>query len=242
MKASAEDQNLLIDLSSIDGDLQRLRHKLANLPVYAELTDAEHALKEHRSAAAARAARKEPIEATIAEAETKVEQLTAAITRKQSQLDSGEGMDSRQLMVLQGEIDGFKESRDDVEMSQLEAMEQLEAIEADTASDKAEDERLDGARLALVKRKDDEVAGVESEIAGVQENRSALTSRIAPPLVEAYEESRMLSGTGVVIMRTDGTVDGGLDLSLIEIEQIKAMAADEVYLTEDTGAVVVRQG
>ena len=52
----------------------------------------------------------------------------------------------------------------------------------------------------------------------------------------------MLSGTGVVIMRTDGTVDGGLDLSLIEIEQIKAMAADEVYLTEDTGAVVVRQG
>ena len=31
--------------------------------------------------------------------------------------------------------------------------------------------------LALVKRKDDEVAGVESEIAGVQENRSALTSR-----------------------------------------------------------------
>lgn len=241
MKASLEQQQSLIDLARIDGELGKLRHRLGTLPIYDELRAAEEQLASHEVATKRRAARREPLEQALADAETKVEQLSSAIDRKQQQLDSGEGVDSRQLLVLQTEIDGFKETRDGVEMEQLDAMEQLETVEADAVSDEQTRVKLDEARHALQQRRDGEVAEFEAEIAGVVANRATCAANIPPALVEAYEESRGMGGSGVVVMKSDGTVDGGMDLSVIEIEAIKVLPIDEVYLTEDTGAVVVRE-
>lgn len=240
MKATREDQQSLIRLAGIDRELGKLNYALSILPVYAELEAAESAFGVHRTQAAERASRKPTIEATIADCSAKVDQLTASIDRKQGQLELGENMDSRQLLILQSEIDGLKETRDEVEMNELDAMQDLETLDEAIAADNEETERHTRVCEKLAERRSQEVADVEAQIAEVRSRRGALVATIAPAVVDAYEESRAMGGSGVVVMTTDGTVDGGLDLSVTEIEKIRSLPDDEVYLTEDTGAVVVR--
>lgn len=240
MKATRDDQRSLIDLASIDRELGKLNHTLSSLAVYAELEDAESVLGVHMKQAAERASRKPALESAIADCGVRVEKLNSSIARKQGQLDSGENMDSRQLLVLQGEIDGLKESRDEIELAELDAMQELETLDEEIAADNEETARLSGVRDALIERRDREVAELGAQIDEVQSRRRSAAAAIAQPVVAAYEESRAMGGSGVVIMNADGTVDGGLDLSVTEIERIRALPDDEVYLTEDTGAVVIR--
>lgn len=240
MKATREDQQSLIELLGIDRELGKLNYALSTLPVYGELEAAESALGAHKKQATVRASGTTAIEKMMAECGVKVEQLNASIERKQGQLDSGENMDSRQLLVLQGEIDGLKGTRDEVEMAELEAMQELETLEELIEADKNETERFTEVRDGLAARKAQEVADLEEQIAEVRSRRGALAATIAVDVVEAYDESRSMGGAGVVIMKTDGTIDGGMDLSVTEIEKVRALPEDEVYLTEDTGSLVVK--
>ena len=239
MKASLEEQQALIDLVEVDRELGRLTYALRTLPVYGELEAAESALGVAQKQAKDHEAARPAIETTIADCGAKVEQLNASIARKQGQLDSGENMDSRQLLVLQGDIDGLKAMRGDTETLELEAMEELEALEEQLAEDARQIDQATATRDALVDRKTTEVRDLEGQIAEVRARRSALAATSSPNLVDAYDESRSMGGAGVVVMTSDGTVDGGLDLSLTEFEKIKSLPDDEVYVTEE-GAVVVK--
>lgn len=119
-------------------------------------------------------------------------------------------------------------------------MERLDALESEIESDALELSRLASVRDDLSGRRDRDVASLQSQIDEVRSRRDALARRIPSDILDAYEESRSMGGSGVVVMREDGSVDGGMDLSMIEIERVKALPADQVYVTEDTGAVVIR--
>lgn len=241
MKATAEQQQALIELARIDGELGKLRHLLATLPIWEELAASEEKLATHQQQTEKRASRVVPLEQAIADLETRVDQLNAGIDRKQQQLDSGEGVDSRQLLVLQSEIDGLVEARDGAEMKQLEAMEILEQVQADAGADEEIREELATQIAQLQSRRDSEVAKLEKDIEATIHMRTRCVGSIPAQVIDAYEESRSMGGMGVVVMKSDGTVDGGIDLSVVEIEAVRALPADEVYLTEDTGAIVVRE-
>ncbi|WP_054953474.1 zinc ribbon domain-containing protein [Flaviflexus massiliensis] len=241
MKATAEEQQALIELARIDGELGKLRHLLATLPVCEELAAREEKLATHEQQTEKRASRGAPLEQVIADLEIRVDQLNAGIDRKQHQLDSGEGVDSRQLLVLQSEIDGLVEVRDAAEMEQLEAMELLEQVQADARWDEETRKELDSQVAHLQSRRDSDVAQLEKDIEATIYTRTRCAGSIPAQVIDAYEESRSMGGTGVVVMKSDGTVDGGMDLSVVEFEAVQALPADEVYLTEDTGAIVVRE-
>lgn len=240
MKATREEQQALLTLAEIDREAGKLNYALSALPIYSELEAAEAALSSHAKRARETVDRRPHIETTINDCGARVEQLSATINRKQGQLESGENMDSRQLIVLQGEIDGLKESRETIELEELEAMERLDALESEIESDALELSRLASVRDDLSGRRDRDVASLQSQIDEVRSRRDALARRIPSDILDAYEESRSMGGSGVVVMREDGSVDGGMDLSMIEIERVKALPADQVYVTEDTGAVVIR--
>ena len=240
MKATREEQQALLTLAEIDREAGKLNYALSALPIYSELEAAEAALSSHAKRARETADRRPHIETIINDCGARVEQLSATINRKQGQLESGENMDSRQLIVLQGEIDGLKESRETIELEELEAMERLDALESEIESDALELSRLASVRDDLSGRRDRDVASLQSQIDEVRSRRDALARRIPSDILDAYEESRSMGGSGVVVMREDGSVDGGMDLSMIEIERVKALPADQVYVTEDTGAVVIR--
>lgn len=240
MKASLEEQQALIDLVDIDRELGRLTYALTTLPVYGELEAAESALGVAKKQAADHEAARPAIEQIIADCGSKTEQLSASIDRKQGQLESGENMDSRQLLILQGDIETLKDTRSDTETQELEAMEKLEGLDEQIERDHEQIEHAMTVRDSLAERKAAEVADLENEIAGVRSRRQELTSTISPVLLDAYEESRAMGGFGVVVMTEDGAVDGGLDLSLTEFEKITSLPDDEVYVTEE-GAVVIRR-
>jgi len=239
MKVTREDQQSLIELLALDRELGKLRYALSTLPAHDELDSAESDLAKQTKDAILRSAGTIALDEAMAQFSADADRLTAAIARKQGQLDSGENMDSRQLLILQGDIDGLKESRDEIELAELDAMQEMETLEAQIAADEDETARLTRIRDDVAARRADEIDKLEEQIADVLGRREALAASIAPMAVKAYDASRSVGGAGVVIMAADGSIDGGIDLSVTEIEAIRALPDGEVYLTEDTGSIVV---
>lgn len=240
MKASPEAQLRLIELARLDGERGHAGFEQANLPVHAELKQAEEeavrlASRLTRIEAAQAAARDESTRA-----ELEIDNLTEQVISLETKLNSGEGLTSRDLLVLQGEIAGHREHIAALEEEELVAMGQTEDLEGHhrTQSEAiaANNERLTELRAT----RDSQVAALTAQATQLTAQRDALAAELPADLVDAYDHSRTLSGVGVVVMQPDGTVDGGLDLSLVEIEEIRRLSPDDVYLTEDAGAVVVR--
>lgn len=240
MKASLGEQRYLLQLKDHDGTIGRLRYELAHLPIYATLADLEASLAQADSEAAGLAAKKTEIESVRQAAEAEAAKLTESIDVRQARYESGEGMDSRQLLTLESEISTLTATRDEAESRELEAMEQIEELDAQLAASAAHREQLEADQNAALAEKNSLEADYASKIAAEEARRAECAEQIGSSLLGAYQECRDMGGVGVVIMEEDGTVDGGLDLSMIEIGEINAQEGDEVYLTEDTGAIVVR--
>ncbi|MDO5724164.1 MAG: hypothetical protein Q4P33_07195 [Flaviflexus sp.] len=241
MKATIAEQNLLQELAKIDAELGRLRHAADNLPVVDEITRAQSDSATVGTQLTRLIARRDELAKDMRGHEVEAERLTTIAEEKQERLDAGTGMDSRQLLALQKEIDHHLAAAEEAENLQLEAMEAHESISADIERGEAKAAELTATLTELIKRKESELGELTSQMEDATAKRTATTAQISKPLTDAYEEARARTGSGIVLMLPDGTVDGGMDLSMTEIDQVRTMAEDEVFINEDTGALIIRQ-
>lgn len=239
MKATRTDQKALIELNRIDNELGRVRHELSSLTFQADIDAVNLEKDQHRAHVSALEQRHADIEKQIRVLDAQSQDLEAVIASKNAKLESGEGMDSRQLMVLQSEIEGHVQARDAADTEQLGLMEDLEDLEGSITADHDELASLDGKIAELDSHRLEAESELNAVMASLVEQRREQASTIDPKLVRAYDESRAVGG-GIVIMQPDGTVDAGMGLSTVEFEQFKAMGEDEVFISEDTDAIVIR--
>ncbi len=229
----------LWELQQIDTALQQLQRRLTKLPEAAALADAERNLAEHRAAIATAGAQLSDAETTI---ET-IEREAAGLTTKRSRLEQQLKIvtETRQADALSHEIDALNAHRDELDDRELEAMEQQSNAEQRLGELAAVEDAVvavrESAAAQLATAKD---AGHDEELeltSRYDATRAVLTGEEAA----LYDAQRARHG-GIGIAKLIGLKCDGchLDLSRAEVDNFKALPADELVDCPQCGRVLVR--
>ena len=176
----------------------------------------------------------------LASAEETSASLRGQIERKEAQLNSGEGLTSRDLMALQEEIAGLRSLLEQAADAEFAALEAEEEAEAEVARIDREIAALKERVLQGRARLEDDVARIIAQRREIQAERDALFAPLADDLKEAYERARSHGGYAVMGMRPDGSTGAGVRFSPLEVARIRALPDDALYVSEDYDCIVVR--
>lgn len=94
--------------------------------------------------------------------------------------------------------------------------------------------------LAKRSELEDAVAQIQAEQQTLRAQRDVLCDPLAEDLKRIYQHSRESGGYAVLALHPNGTTSGGIHLSPVEVSQIRALPEDEIYLSEDYDAIIVR--
>ncbi len=238
--APAQEQLKLLEVAELDKSIARLDRENEKHPLRQELgalinasaaraRDRE-AAREHAGAARSR----------LADAEAASASLRDQISDKEAKLNLGAGLTSRDLLVLQEEIDGLRRMLDTASDVEFAALDEVERAEAEVQKLSREIDDVKDKVLKGRARLEDEVASIMAERSRIQAERDALFGPLSEDLKNIYEKSRQSGGYAVIGMNATGQTGVGIPLSPVEVAQIKALPEDEIYFSEEYDCIVVR--
>ncbi|MDO4888394.1 MAG: hypothetical protein Q3979_06790 [Actinomycetaceae bacterium] len=239
-QAPASDQKTLLEVASLDRAIARLERDDVKHPLRQELGSLLNATaakaRDRKAAEQALGRAREELEAAERLSATHREQ----IADRQTKLDSGIGLTSRDLLVLQDEIAGLRALLDEASEAEFAALEKVEAAQAEVEVVAAQISALDETTRAKKKSLEEEVAALAAEADELRARRDALFEPLAAELQRIYEHARSTGGYTVIAMRPGGGTDAGITLSPVEVAQIEATPPDEIYLSEEYDCIIVR--
>jgi predicted nucleic acid-binding Zn-ribbon protein len=241
VKASPEAQLRLLELADLDAELGRLEHRRRSLPEHAELSQLEQRDRELRDEIAALEAREGDLRREQSKADADVEQVRARIARDRSRLDAGQVNSPRELENLQSEIESLLRRQSDLEDVELDVMERLEAAQSRLKEAGAERAAVSTDLEAVTARRDVALA----EIAGLSdvatERRAAVVAEEPADLIDLYERLRTQhGGVGAAALRRGQCQGCHLSLNTVDLNAIRAAAADDVLRCEECRRILVR--
>lgn len=238
-RAPREDQLQLLDVAQLDALLARLRSDNEKHPLRAEVGD-------YMNMVAAKAleltnAKKALEEATAAleAASAKTGELSDIVKAKKERLNAGVGMDSRELMTLQSEIDTNEEMLDAAYEAEFEALEISESQEKEIAGIEAEQKVLNEKIVSGRSELEEAIEEIEREASDIRAERDALYEPLAESLKKEYERSMERGGLSIIALHRNGETSGGVQLSPIEVNYIKNAEPDEIHISDDYQCIVV---
>lgn len=241
MKAAPEAQLRLLDLQELDSTLDRLAHRRRRLPELADVARLEERLREVADALVAAQTEISDIDREQKKSEQDVDQVRARAGRDQQRLDSGQVASARDLENLQSEIASLQRRQSDLEEIVLEVMERREEAEGrlrEVESGKAAAEK-ELAQVAA--RRDAAYQTIDGEAELNRAARAGVVSDIPADLLKLYEKLREQHGGVAATALLRGQCQGcHLQLNTVELNGIRAAAADEVVRCEDCRRILVR--
>lgn len=238
--APREDQLQLLKVAELDATLARLRRDDAKHPLRAEVGELMNLVAGKARELASARERLEENQATLDSASSKSSELAAVIGEKEARLNAGTGMDSRELLTLQSEINTQRTMLDEVSEAEFQSLEAVENSEADIERLESEQQLLNQKIVSGRAELEDAVEGIQREISDIERERTGMYDPLADDLKRVYERARDRGGLAVLAMYPNGSTSGGIEFSPIEVAQIRNSDPDEIYLSEDYGCIVVR--
>jgi uncharacterized protein len=241
VKASPEAQLRLLDLADLDAELGRLDHRRRSLAEHAEITQLEQRDRELRDEITTLDAREGDLKREQAKAEADVEQVRARIGRDRTRLDAGQVSSPKELENLQSEIESLLRRQSDLEDVELEVMERREAVQARLAAATSEREATGTDLQAVTARRDGILAELAEQSGKAGDRRSAVVSDEPADLLDLYERLRAQhGGVGAAALRRGQCQGCHLSLNTVDLNAIRAAAADEVVRCEECRRILVR--
>jgi predicted nucleic acid-binding Zn-ribbon protein len=238
LKASPEDQAVLLELQAIDTRLQQLAHRAASLPEHAVIAALGAEAEEARLAGAADGGALEDARAELRRVESDVEVVEARIARDTKRLEASSSV--KDVAGLEAELASLRKRQSDLEDIELAVMERIEALEAASGATPARHDEI-RARLAEAEAaRDAELATIEGERGHAVANRSVIVGKLPQELVALYERQRERYGTGASLLRGGVSSASGVKLNESDMAAIRAAAPDDVVLCPDSNAILVR--
>jgi predicted nucleic acid-binding Zn-ribbon protein len=179
------------------------------------------------------------IQREIARSESDVQQVRDRAARNQSRLDAGTGT-AKDLQALQHELESLARRQTELEDVELEIMERAENAESDVKELERGRGELTTRITALEEARDAKLADLATEEAAVSAPRSGLVDELGPELVTLYEKIRTSSGTGAAALSRRKCGGCQLELNQVDLDRIRAAAADEVLRCEECRRILVR--
>ncbi len=238
LKASPDDQAMLLELQAIDTKLRQLDHRAKTLPELGTIaglaSQADAARLEHASAAGA----VEDARLELKRVETDVEVVEARIARDNERLQASTSV--KDVAGLESELSGLRKRQGDLEEIELNVMERLEELEAVVAGLDARRGELQRAIAEAEAERDAALATIAGERAHAEANRTTIVGKLPAELLALYERQRERYGFGASLLRGGVSAASGVKLNESDMAVIRAAAPDEVVLCPDSNAILVR--
>lgn len=238
LKASPEDQAVLLELQAIDTKLQQLAHRANSLPEIATIETLTAEAEEARLASVGDSGALEDARIELKRVESDVEVVEARIARDLGRLDTTSSV--KDVAGLETELAALRKRQSDLEDIQLAVMERVEELEARARATSEEHEAL-RARIAEAESARDAALAIingERELAAA--NRSVITGTLPVELVTLYERQRERYGAGASLLQGGVSSASGVKLNENDMAAIRAAAPDDVVLCPDSNAILVR--
>jgi predicted nucleic acid-binding Zn-ribbon protein len=231
----------LLDLQDLDLQLDQVAHKRAALP--------EHqALKELAVEKSAVDRELVTVDTDVSDlqreqkkADSDVEQVRQRKARNQQRIDSGQITSPRDLENLQHEIGSLDRRIADLEDSELEVMEKLEAAEAVQADLRSRAEAFAGRQAELETSRDTTLKELDEQRTEIVGKRQAIAAELPEALVTQYQRLREHNGgIGAAPLVGKRCMGCRMELAPSDLNRFKAAAPDVVLRCEECGRILVR--
>ena len=238
LKASPDDQKLLLDLQALDTKLAQLDHKAKSLPQHAVLSGLDAELSALRAVALERTGAREDVALELKRLESDVEVVEARIARDAERLEGSSSV--KDVAALEQELTALRKRRDDLEEIELTVMERLEEAEVSLASATENIAGIDDRRAELVAERDAALAEIASERTHTVANRQTIESKVPADLLALYTKQRDRYGFGASLLQYGVSSANGVKLLENELQSIRAAAPDDVLICPSSDAILVR--
>ena len=240
MKASPHDQRQILNTASLDQRTTALNHKaqtLAEHVLLVNVTTKSNNLHDLRIAAQTELS---DVKRELLRAEADVEQIVMRIVRDEARLDGGSAT-PKELEQLQHEVGTLGARRAELEEVELEVMMRIDDINA-RISELSEQEANCASEIDdLEIRKENALAGFNSELETIAKERSEILTSVSPELIALYEKIRTSNnGTGAAALIAGSCNGCHLSINAVELKRITDVAEDEVVRCEECRCILVR--
>ncbi|KMY22892.1 Uncharacterised protein [Actinobaculum suis] len=239
MKAPRKDQLQLLEVARLDAQINRLERDNQKHPLRENLAKLMNGTARQGEEVQATTTRLTQARKNLREAEARSADLQSQIADREAKYNAGEGLTSRDLLTLEAEMASLREALDGAAEAEFTALETVENEETALAQGQEKLQALSGKLTAEREKLETVVAEIQSQQADIRRHRDALYEPLAAPLKNLYDHAVASGGYTVMAMAPDGSTDGGLRLSPVEVAAIKNKPADEIYLAEEYDCIIV---
>ncbi|CAN5369846.1 C4-type zinc ribbon domain-containing protein [soil metagenome] len=238
LKASPEDQALLLDLQALDTKLAQLDHRAKSLPQLATL---EALAKEAQALRLAHGEQNGAMEDTrleLSRIESDVRVVETRIGRDSERLQGSSSV--KDVAALEQELAALKKRLVDLEEIELTVMEKLEEQQAAIDETAAQLGALVEQVSAAEAERDAALATIAAERTTAAAGRRTIEAKVPADLLALYERQRARYGTGASLLRGGVSMASGVKLLENEMQAIRAAAPDDVIMCASSEAILVR--
>jgi len=238
LKASPDDQALLLELQALDTKLQQLGHRAANLPELATIAGLATVRDGLRTTVAEAAGAYEDAELELKRTEADVAVVEARVARDKERMQSSASV--KDVAAFEQELAALAKRQSDLEDIELAVMESLDEKTKALSDARAQLEAVDAKIAEASAARDTALGALDGDKAAAVAERGALAARIPDDLLALYEKQRARYGVGASHLRGGVSSASGVALNSSDMNVVRAAAPDDVLLCPDSNAILVR--
>jgi predicted nucleic acid-binding Zn-ribbon protein len=236
-----EEQRRLLDLQQVDSRMDALDQQWRSHPAVQAIIDLTERADQLTAELAEADESVSGARSRVRAAEREADEIKAKQRKDQARLDAGQVSSPRELQSLQHEIETLQGRLDDVETTELEAMEELDDAEAGQSTVRtnlaavAADRQRHEAELAESR------ASIDVERETLAADRAEVVAALSEELLARYERSRAQhGGVGAGALRNGRCEGCRLALTPADLSRVRTAAPDELLRCEECGRLLVR--
>lgn len=240
LKADPADQELLLDLQTLDTRLQQVAHRVSTLPESAavaaltiEQTELQRVLTERTGAW-------EDAQAELKRTEADVAVVDARIVRDRERLQASASV--KDVAALEQELAALAKRKSDLEDIELAVMETVEERERELAEARTQAAALEQRLADSIDARELALGATSADRDAVTAERAAVAAKVPADLLALYEKQRERYGVGASLLRGGVSQASGVALNASDMSAVRAAAPDDVLLCPDSNAILVRTG
>lgn len=238
VKASPDEQALLLDLQALDIKLQQLAHRAKSLPEHGALQQLAVEASALALTVAEQSGAVEDAKLELTRVESDVAVVEARIARDSARLQSTSSV--KDVQALEQELAALRKRQFDLEEIELVVMQRLEDNTGELAKTT---EQMDALRTRISQvegERDEALRAIEAERSNAVANRTTIAAKVPAELLALYDKQRARYGWGASHLRGGVSSASGVRLTESDMLTIRAAAPDDVLLCPDSNAILVR--
>jgi hypothetical protein len=238
LKATPDDQALLLDLQALDTKLAQLDHRAKSLAQHARLVQLATEVDALRQTELEQRGAREDVTIELSRLESDVAVVEARITRDTARAQSSSN--AKDVQAFEHELGLLRKRQFDLEEIELTVMERLEERDTELAAATATLASVRAAIAELEAQRDAELATIGNERTHTAANRSTIVGRVPADLLALYEKQRSRYGSGASLLQHGSSA--GVKLFENDLQSIRVAAPDDVLICPVSDAILVRTG